>query len=101
MKIRHLAVVAAIFLFASGNSLAQSNWTNTNNNNASFSSGTFSMSTSNMNISQSNANTSDSDSFCQFFSFSFGLMKIVQIIQGNSFSQVTVSSSDPVEDPCL
>ncbi len=100
MKIRYIALLAAIFLFATGSSWANTNTnTNTNfNNTSNFGTGSFSMSNGNMSISQSN--TSDPDSFCQFFSFTFGMTQIVQIIQGNSFSQVFGSPSD-VEDPCL
>ena len=101
MKIRHLALVAAISFFASGNSWAQSNWSNTNNNNnnnSSFGFSPFSLSNSNMQITQSNPG--DFNSFCQFFSFSFGLTQIIQIIQGNTITQSFGSISD-VEDPCL
>ncbi len=102
MKIRHLALVAAISVFATGNSLAQSNWTNTNTNNTtSFTNNSFSLSSSNMNISQSNTNSSDPNAICQFFSFTFGFTQIVQIIQGGSMTQVFGSITDPVEDPCL
>ncbi|HHJ80050.1 MAG TPA: hypothetical protein ENJ65_00285 [Candidatus Tenderia electrophaga] len=104
MKMRHLALVAAISVFATGNTLAQSNWSNTNtntNNTTSFSNNSFSLSGSNMNISQSGTFTTEPDAFCQFFSFTFGLTRIVQIIQGNSFTQTFGSASDPVEDPCL
>jgi len=102
MKIRHIALVAAISIFATGNSLAQSSWSNTNtntNNTSSFGTNSFSLSSNNLNISQSNTN--DPDMFCQFFSFSFGLTQIIQIIQGNSFTQVFGSTSDPIDDPCL
>ena len=101
MKISHVALVDAISLFATANSLAQSTWSNTNtgnNNNVSFGTNSFSLSSSNMTISQNNTN--DFNSFCQFFSFSFGLTQIVQIIQGNSFSQTFGSTTDP-DDPCL
>ena len=102
MKIRHLALVAAISIFATGNSLAQSSWTNTNtntNNTSSFGTNSFSLSSNNMTISQNTTNSPGS--VCQFFSFTFGLTQIVQIIQGNSFTQVFGSISDPLEDPCL
>lgn len=104
MKIRHLALVAAISVFATGNSLAQSSWTNTNNNTnntTSFTGSTFSLSSNNMNISQSNTNTDDPTAICQFFSFSFGFTQIVQIIQGGSMTQLFGSITDPIEDPCL
>ncbi|ALP53275.1 hypothetical protein Tel_08965 [Candidatus Tenderia electrophaga] len=97
---------------AASSAWAQSTWTSTNTNNTtntnnnvtnaqSFGTNSFSFSSGNMNISQSGATGADSSGFCQFFSFSFGMMQIVQIIQGNSFSQVFGSASDPVEDPCL
>lgn len=108
MKIRHLALVAAISLAGSGASLAQqSSFTNTNtnsNNNAAFATGTtnsFSMRNGNMVLSQSGANAADSSGFCQFFSFSFGMTRIIQIIQGNSVSQIFGSVNDPVDDPCI
>ena len=98
MKIRHLALVAAFSFFATGNSWAVTNNTNTNNNNnGSFSGTTFSLSSNNMQISQNNTN--NPDGFCQFFSFSFGLTQIIQIIQGNSFSQTFGPTS--TQDPCL
>lgn len=102
MKIRHLALVAAISIFATGSSLAQNSWTNTNtntNNTSSFGSNSFSLSSNNMNISQNN--TTDLGSFCQYFTFTFGTTRITQIIQGSSFSQVVSSINDPIEDPCL
>ncbi len=101
MKIRHLALVAAISIFTTGNSWAQNTWSNTNintNNTTSFGSNSFSLSSDNMNINQTN--TDDSDLFCQFFSFTFGSTTIYQIIQGSSFRQVFGSASDPIEDPC-
>ena len=99
MKIRHLALIGAISFFAAGNSWAINNNTNTNNNNnVNFGSNTFSLTTNNMQIYQDNTN--NPDGFCQFFSFSFGFTQIIQIIQGNSFSQVFGSTSDP-ENPCL
>jgi len=101
MKIRHLALVAAISIFATGNSWAQSTWTNTNTNNTtSFGPTSFSLSSNNMTITQDSANAPGE--VCQFFSFTFGLTRIVQIIQGSSFTQVFGSASDdPLEDPCL
>jgi len=102
MKIRHLALVAAISVFATGNSLAQNTNTNTNTNNTtSFTGNSFSLSSSNMNISQSNTNTDDPTAICQFFSFSFGFTQIVQIIQGGSMTQLFGTITDPIEDPCL
>lgn len=110
MKMRHLALVAAISVFATGNSLAQGNWTNNSQNNwantntnntTSFTNNSFSLSGSNMNISQSGTFTTDPSAFCQFFSFTFGFTQIVQIIQGGSMTQVFGSITDPVEDPCL
>lgn len=97
MKIRHLALLGTISFFAAGNSWAINTNTN-NNNNVNFGTSTFSLTTNNMQISQDNTN--NPDGFCQFFSFSFGFMKIIQIIQGNSFSQTFGSTTD-VEDPCL
>ncbi len=105
MKIRHLALVAAISIFSTGNSWAQNTWSNTNTNNtndASFiGSDSFSLSTDNMNISQSGANTTDFSSFCQFFTITFGGTRITQVVRGTSFSQIIGSASDPIEDPCL
>ncbi len=102
MKIRHIVLLAAISLFASGTSWAQTSGSNTNfnsnfNNMGNFGSTSFSQTSNNMTITQSNGG--GSGEFCQFFSFTFGMTQIIQIIQGNSFSQVFGSPSD-IEDPC-
>ncbi len=104
MKIRHIALLAAISFFASGNSWAQDSGSNSNfnsnfnNNMGNFGSTSFSQTSNNMTITQSIGG--GSNDFCQFFSFTFGMTQIIQIIQGNSFTQVFGSPSD-VEDPCL
>jgi len=102
MKIRYITLLAVISLFAAGNSWAQNgganNNINFNNNVNNFGAGSFSVPGGNMTISQ--GNISDPGSFCQFFSYTFGMTQIIQIIQGNSFSQVFGAPSD-VEDPCL
>ncbi|KAF0191293.1 MAG: hypothetical protein FD165_1889 [Gammaproteobacteria bacterium] len=102
MKLPQIALVAAISLFATGNSWAQNNWSNSNNTSnfgGSFGNSSFSQTSNNMTISQLTG--SGADSFCQFFSYSFGLTQIIQIIQGNSMTQVFGSNLDPVTDPCL
>lgn len=103
MKTRHLVFGIVISTLATGTGVAQSTFTNTNtnnNNNLSFTTGSFSMTNGNMRLSQT-APTTNPNSFCQFFSITFGLSRIVQIIQGSSITQTFGSASDPATDPCL
>lgn len=58
--------------------------------------GSFKFTNGSTTISQG---SSADGSFCQFFSFSAGVNSIIQIIQGNSFSQ-SFGSTTPVDDPC-
>jgi hypothetical protein len=109
MKLGHAGLVLAISLAGTGVSLAQTNnaVTQTNTVTATGTAGggfnsSFSMSTGNMRISQSGTNTANSGAFCQFFSFTFGFTRIVQIIDGAMFGQSLGSSADPeIADPCL
>ena len=111
MKIQHLVFGIVISMFAAGASWAQSgsvvnSFSNTtgststitnSTNSLNFGFNTFTLSNGNMSISQ-NFST---DTFCQFFSFSFGLRRITQIIQGNTMTQSFGASTDPATDPCF
>lgn len=112
MKIRNvmLGIVILMCVAATGwaqammqNSNTQSN-TQTNSGGSSnfggglggFGGGSFSFSNGSTTLSQ---NIDADGSFCQFFSLSAGANSIVQIMQGNSFSQ-SFGANTNVTDPC-
>lgn len=106
MMIRNVIFGIALTMSASGLAWAQDTNANTQSNTNSggsqefgggFGGGSFSFTSGNTTISQSNG---ADGSFCQFFSFSSGLMQIVQILQGNSMTQ-TFGSPSSVTDPCI
>lgn len=110
MKIQQIILAAVMSLAVSGTALAQTSIYNNTNTNVTTNNGTgptfsggfggsFYMSNNGVTIDQ---NVTD-NSLSQCFSFTSGLMQIVQIIMGDSFTQTIkfLTGTDPVVDPCL
>lgn len=99
MTARRVIFGIAISMLFTGTSWAQNSNINTQStmqgNSQNFGNNSFRFSNGNVTISQNSSN----NSFCQFFSFSSGLNSIIQIIQGNSMTQV-LGTPGAVTDPC-
>lgn len=109
MKTRNIVLAVALAFGCAGTAWAQSSntFSNTQTNTGGsgnfgggfgggFGFGSFKFTSGATTISQG---SSADGSFCQFFSFSAGANSIVQIIQGDAFSQ-SFGSSASATDPC-